>query len=393
MKTVWLVAVREANALLDRRRYLLLALLVPIGNGFVLSAVYWHKKVTDVPVTIVDQDNSALSRQITRGVLAGETFGPARYSNSMEDFRRQVWRGQSQVCFVFPHDFERDVKSGRGATVAVWVDVSNLLIGNLAVNAASTIIGTYSAGVDVRRSLLRGAAAGSSPLWTVQPIADQYRLIYNPAFNSNYTNFLLLGLVIISVQLLTMLLASQSGSSELEQGTLAELQQLTRHPLPVIVGKTVVYVLIMVPVCLLALVLPAALLKVPLLGSSLLLAGLTVWFVTVLTLATTGLSHLVGDSLITTEILAVVAMPSFLISGYTWPIFAMPRGLQVVASALPLTPYAHMVRRITMMGATPADLHGELTALSVWSVVAIVLAVVGVTRLLRFAPRTREAAS
>lgn len=392
MKAVWLVAAREVNALLDRRRYLLLGLLVPLLYGFILSAVYWNKKVTNIPVTIVDQDNSALSRQITRAVLAGETFGPARYSDSVEDFRRQVWRGQSQVCFIFPRHFERDVKAGRGATVAVWVDISNLVIGNLAVNTASTIIGTYSAGVDVRRSLLRGAAAGSAPLWTVQPIADQYRLVYNPAFNGNYTNFLLLGLVLIAVQLLTLLLTSQTGSGEVERGTLDELRRLTRRPLPVIVGKASVYIVIMVPVCMLALLLPALLVKVPLLGSPLLLLGLTAWFVTILVVATVGLSHLVADSLITTEILAVVAMPSFLISGYTWPLFAMPRGLQIAAACLPLTPYASMVQRITMMGATLADLHTELTAMGLWSLVAVVLAAVGVTRLLHLATPAAEAA-
>lgn len=392
MKLLWLIARREAKALLDQKPFLLLALLVPVGYALVFGVIYWNKKVTNVPVTIVDWDNSVLSQQVTRAILSSETFRLAGYCDSVEDFRQQVWQGKSRACFVFPSHFERDVKAGRGAKVAVWVDASNILIANVVISSATTVIGTYSVGVDIRRSLLRGAAAANSPLWVVQPISDEYRLVYNPAFNYNYTNFLLLGLVTIGVQLLTLLLASQAGAREIEQGTLNELQQLTRCALPVIVGKSLVYVGIMLPVCLLALTLPPVMLDVPLLGSLGLLFGVTVWFITALVLATLGLSHLLRDSLKTTEVLAIIAMPSFLLSGYTWPTWAMPPGMQVIANLLPLSHYAMMVRKITMLGATWSDLQPQVIGLCVWSLVAIILAIVGVMRLLCTAPAP-EAAS
>jgi ABC-2 type transport system permease protein len=384
MRTCGAIAWRELRALLRDKAFLAIAITVPLIYALLFGGVYWNKKLTEIPVTIVDQDNSHLSREITGAISASETFKTGLYSDSVDEFRIQAQTGRSHVCFVFPYHFERDVKAGRKAKVAVWVDASNILVGNVAITSASEIIGAYSAGVDIRKSEMRGMADSSAPLWVVQPISDNYRILYNPALNGNYTNFMLMGLVTIAIQLLTLLMIARSGAREIEENTITELQGMTRSPSAIILGKCMVYFALMFPASVIALHIPCLLVGVPMAGSELLLLGMTAWFLFILILAGMGVSSLLRDSLQTTEAFAIVAMPSFLASGFSWPSFAMPAAMKAASYAFPLSPYAMSVRKITMMGDSAHYLGSELIAFGVWSVVAIALAYLGAYRLLRF---------
>jgi len=382
MKTCARIALRELRALANRKQYLMLAVLMPLAYALLFTAVYWNKEVTEIPVTIVDQDHSALSREITQALLSTQTFKLGAYSESVNDFREQVIRGESHACFVFPLHFERDVKSGRGPKIAAWVDASNILIGNVAIAAVSEVVGTYAVGIDIRRSVMRGSAPASAPLMITQPIRDEYRIWYNPSFNYNYANFMLMGLVVVAIQLLTLLLTAGAGAREIEDDSVTELRSISSRPVSVIAGKAMAYIGIMFPASAIALHLPFIMLGVPMRGSELTLLSVTLWFIAMLTVLGIGVSALLKDSLRATEVFAIVAMPSYLASGYTWPSFSMPRVMESVSYALPLTPYLMAFRKITLLGDSSSYLTAQLTSLGAWTTIALVLAYVGVRRLL-----------
>jgi hypothetical protein len=76
-------------------------------------------------------------------------------------------------------------------------------------------------------------------------------------------------------------------------------------------------------------------------------------------------------------------MPNFLLSGFTWPIFAMPLSLQILAYALPMYPFVFSLRKITLMNAAPGDLLAEIGLMAAWAVAAAVLARLGAARILK----------
>jgi ABC-2 type transport system permease protein len=201
--------------------------------------------------------------------------------------------------------------------------------------------------------------------------------------NSNYANFMVLGLVVTAIQLLTVLLAARAGSREYEDSTVGELSSLGAGVWSVVIGKSIVYLAIMLPIAILALYLPGMILGVPMMGSDRLLIGFTAWFVSIWVLAAMGVSALIKDSLMTLEAFVVIVMPSYLLSGNTWPTFAMPHGVQLVSFALPLSHYVAMVRRTTMMGATLDCFRNEIIVLGVWSAVSLLLAYLGMRQLIK----------
>lgn len=377
------IALRELRYILRNKRFLLIAISGPIIYGLLFSAAYWNKHLVKVPITIVDRDNSALSRNITTALLASPTFKLCGYSDSADVFPEQAARGISHGCFVIPYHFERDVKAGRETKIAAWVDASNTLTGNVVINSASTIFGTYSAGIDIQKSLLRGQAPSSLTKNLVLPIQDEYRFLYNPGFNDNYTNFLLLGLVIIAVQLMTLLLVVRSGSREVEDRTLDDLRKITKSPITVLVGKAIPYILIMILPCFIGVNIPFWLVKVPMIGNEWLVLLATVWLVALLVFGGIGVSSLMKDSVFTTESFTVFAMPAFLLSGYTWPTFGMPKALQYVSMCLPLNYYGIMLRKISMMGDSLQYMNLQILGFEIWTCVSLILGYFGVWHLLR----------
>ncbi|MCX6632340.1 MAG: ABC transporter permease [Candidatus Solibacter sp.] len=377
------IVLREWRSLRrEESRLTVLAIIGPLVFALVVGAVYSHKKIVGIPATIVDQDSSALSREITRAILATETFALGQYAASPDEFRRLAAEGRSHICFVFPRHFERDIKAGKSAEVAVLVDATNLITGNVAVPTASNLLGSYSIGVDIRTMEKRGQGPDARVAPAAMPVALQTRSWFNPAFNSNYANFLVLGLIVIPVQLAPLLAACRAGAREFGAGSV-ELARLSPNPGLVAAAKCAAYVAFLWPVCWLTLHLPQWWLGLPMIGSEWLVAGLTLWFVTNMTLLGFAISCLTMDALFGSEICALLTMPNFLISGFTWPAFAMPRGLEIAAYLLPMNPFALALRKVTLMGAGAGDLTREIALLSGWSLLTATLALWGAYRLLR----------
>ncbi len=118
-------------------------------------------------------------------------------------------------------------------------------------------------------------------------------------------------------------------------------------------------------------------------GSEPLLAGLVLWFVANIAALGFAISCFAREAVFASEVCAAITMPNFLISGFTWPAFGMPRVFEIAAYVLPMNPFALALRKITLMGAGASDVTREILQLSGWSVTAGLAALAGARLLLR----------
>lgn len=378
----WAIFRREVILLWQRQRFLLLlSIVTPLLYALFFCGLYSKHRIADIPITIVDQDHSRLSRQITTAILSSEVFRLGQYAASPDVFPTLAAAEQSQACFTFPRNFERDVFAGRSAKVAVWVNTSNIATANVSINGASEVIGAFAAGVTIRRLRMLGFGGRNAAL--VQPAHDEYRVMYNPALNANYANFMLLGFVCVSIQLLTVLLGAESISREVEDGTAGELYAISPRTWPVILGKASVYLCIMLPTSLCSLIVSLVGGQVPCKGDPLLVGLITLWFIVILLLTAIGVSALSREGLFSIQILAIIVMPSFLLSGFTWPTMAMPLPIQALSNAEPISHYLMVIRRISLMGGGVGSISAEVRALGIWTVFSLILAYVAVHKFLK----------
>ncbi len=371
MKTFGAIVNREWRFLLKDRRTAAVVFLGPLVFSLIIGTVYSEKKITKLKVAIVDMDNSALSREITGAVVNSEPFTLGLYAGSADDFEELAAAGEAQACFVFPPHFERNLKSGRGAGVEVLVDSSNLIAGNVAVTAAGSILSAWPVAVDMKGIRMRGT--GPQTPARAAPVGLQARSLFNPAFNANYANFLVLGFLGVAVQLAPLLAASRAGAGDLPAGR--------HHPVLLAAAKCCAYVTVIWPLTWLTLRLAMFLFDLPMRGSELLLIAGTLWFVFNLAGLGFAISCFASEAVFATEVCALLTMPNFLLSGFSWPVFAMPGPLKVAAYLLPMNPFVFLLRKIALMGAGAADLRFEFALLAAWTAVAGILAVIGAARI------------
>jgi ABC-2 type transport system permease protein len=376
------VAKREWKWILLQKSYLILVLVAPILFALTIHLIYAPKKVVGLPVVFVDQDHSQLSREMIRAVLSNETFISAGYINSAEEFPRLVAEDRARVCFTFPRGMERDLKAGRGGRVEVLVDQSNYLAGSVELTNATLALAPFSILADVRAIERIKGVTHSVALRRAMPLDVGTRVGFNPGFTSNYLNYIAVGAAYIGLQLASLLIAIRSGSSEFGERSFQPLSGVQDHPFAFAAGKILAYFLPLVPVFLAVIFMPHLLFGAPIvrLGPSFWVVLL--WFPAALITFGYGLSGLAGDGLFATEVCALLTLPNFLVTGYTWPSFAFPKVLLLLTYGMPLHPLVFMMRKITIMGGTLADCTPQIWCLTGWSALAITFAWAGTRRIL-----------
>ncbi len=243
---------------------------------------------------------------------------------------------------------------------------------NFATRAVQTVMGTISAGVEIE-ALKKTASDPVSAAQRYEPFKVNYNRMYNPA--SNYMELMMPGILGTIMQQILFLGLALVFARDFEDGYFSKLVAASRWSLYHVVLKALPFVLLTTVMWLIV-------------GSFYPIFGIDIpvftWpmvlLVSIFTLACMFIGMLfslaIPSQLKATELLMVLATPSFLLSGYTWPIEAMPRLIQQFSSMLPLTHFLRGFRRIAIYRGTVADIQPELLALTWISVVCFVLMLV-----------------
>ncbi|MEJ5252666.1 MAG: ABC transporter permease [Chthonomonadetes bacterium] len=348
---------REAQRFLTDWRLVAVLLIVPLLYTVLFGELYSQHRVMEIPCVVQDNDHSPLSRQIIQSIDATDTFDVRGSVHDLQQFRRLNWQGKAFVCIVIPRGLQRDVSAGKQARVLAVIDGSNMIIANAATRSVSEVLQTYSVGISLRKCSARGIPPQHTGTQAM-PIETGLRLWYNPTFN--YTNFLLLGLVGAILQQVVLLAVALSWAKEHEQNTLVELRSQITHPVAAALGKMVFYVMASFVMSILVFMLPFGKFGVPMHGNAGVLLATTAFFIIGLVGFGVFISSVTLSQLLSTQILMLIAVPSFLLSGFTWPLFAMPDGIRWLAQVLPLTHYLAVVRNTVSNGAGWAHNMAEI---------------------------------
>lgn len=373
------IAGLEWRYLSRRPVYVALALLVPFLYALIFCTVYHHKQLKNIPILVIDYDHSALSREIIDAFAHCPAFKLSGYASSPQDFVAEARRGRACLGLVFPAHLERDIKSGKGGKVEVLMDASNIVIGNTGINQATEILGIYNAGIEKKSLPLNSSYLPGR----LNPLKLETLVWYNPAFNYNYADYLVPGLIAIGIQLLTLLVLAGSGDYRGRQADWENLKVLSPCVRQVILGKLAAYLLLMYPANLIAALVPYPAVGIPFRGSLLLFALWLLWFMFFLILVGLGIALFLGESLLVTEIFAILVMPAFLLSGFTWPGNSMPLLLRLLSYSLPMTPLLLGLQKISLAG-SGLNAFGELiVSMTVWTLLGLLLAGIGGYKLLK----------
>lgn len=112
---------RELQRMVSRRLYFGVCIVLPLFCIFFMSTIFGNGQMENIPVGIVDQDQSALSRELTRQVEAVPTFRVTHHYADAETARKATQAKEIYGYLVIPNRFEEDVTGGRQATLSYFI--------------------------------------------------------------------------------------------------------------------------------------------------------------------------------------------------------------------------------------------------------------------------------
>ena len=345
-----------------RRDRLTLAIMVMIpAIQLVIFGFAIRTDVRHLHTVVLDESNTAESRRLVEVMQNTGNFDVIGRVGSRAELKAAVDRGRASAAVVIPPDFARGLKRGHGATAQVIVDAADPMASQSAISGAM-LAGQASA------AELAGRRAVSIPVLDVR-----VRPWYNPALRSEV--YIVPGLVGVLLSMTMILITSLAITRERERGTLEQLIVTPIGKTSMMLGKILPFVLVGYVQMTVILLLGWVLFGVPIRGNVPGLYAVSLLFV----LANLGLGLFVSTVARTQaqamQLSFMLLMPNILLSGFMFPREAMPKPMQWISAALPLTHYLRVLRGILLKGTSVTDLWPEAAILGGMAVVILMLSV------------------
>jgi ABC-2 type transport system permease protein len=315
--------------------------------------------VDHIPTVVLDQDLTSQSRDLIEAYQASTYFDITAQASSEEELRRLLDKGTFRAGLIIPSGYGHDLEKSQSASVSFVIDGSDPTVARTAFAAAQTVAQSQSLA-------LAGARFGLT-LETLPGVEVHTRVWYNPEMKS--INFMIPSLVALILQFLTTLFTSLAIVREREQGTIEQLMVTPITPAELVLGKVVPYVAIAFFDLAEVLVIGVFWFGVPVRGSVTLLLAISTLFL----LTTLGLGILISTIARTQQEAMYLSfftlLPSIFLSGFLFPVEAMPRVLQLASEVIPLRYMSTVAAGIILKGVGPQVLIDEVLAIAFFGVI------------------------
>lgn len=360
---------REFKLFWQNKILRLLFIGAPLLYGILLGYVYGKGKVTDLPIIVVDQDRSEMSSKAIQMFEDNEVLNISALLYDQNNLG-QIAIDQEATCVVIiPKGFEKMVLTKKYPEIVTIVNASNVLTANYASSALQVCLGTLKVGVQLE-TLRKQGTPENALLSHYEPFKTSFIKKYNRG--TNYMYFLWPGVLAAVLQQVLLLGLALSFASEFENGTFKKLVLKCPSLFKLISVKIIPYMIMSFGLWILYWLFTLWF-RIPIydnLWPLTIIAGifiLSVSFIGIL------VSIMVPSQLKATEILMVIATPSFILSGFTWPLSQMPIWVQGIANMIPLTHFLKAFRILIIENGTFSQTYGVILNLIIIGAVCGVL--------------------
>ncbi len=346
-------------------RTLVIMFVIPIVEMVMLGYAA-TTNVEHISTAALDRDNTASSRALIDAYRASNYFDIEYRARTEQEIFDLLDSGKARAGMVIPKGYERDLTRGRTAQVAFFIDGSDPSVASTALSAAQSVGQAHSTELAIR-TLRSSGVTISLPGIDIRP-----RVLYNPEMKSS--SFMVPALIGLILQYLTTLFTALAIVREREQGTIEQIIVTPIRPWELVVGKVVPYVFISFWDLGEVLVVGSIWFKVPIKGSVWLLLALSVLFLLTslgLGLLISAVAHTQQEAMFLTFL---IILPNMFLSGFFFPLDAMPAALRWISYGVPLRYFLTIVRSIMLKGTGAPALRNEIIALAVFGTVIMAAA-------------------
>jgi ABC-2 type transport system permease protein len=375
MRQILALARAEVLHVIRDKATLAQVIIMPVVQLIVLANAATFT-IRDTPAYVVDHDHTPTSRGLINRITASGHFFLAGSSGSSEAANDALLAAEATLVVTIPADFEASlVRTGRGS-VQLAVNGEKGSTAGIVQSYASKILAQYAEELDADLRPAIATAKGpeqAGPAAGSGRIEPRVRSWYNPSLN--YMHYMVPGILVSLVTMISTLLTAQNIAREKELGTLEQL-----NVTPITRGQFVTakllpfWALAMIDLTL-GLIIAKLVFGVPFRGSLVLLFGSAAIYLVVTLGIGLYISTLVDTQQQAMFVSFFIMMVYLLMSGLFTPVDSMPSWVQVAAEFNPVRHFVTIARAILMKGAGLAEILRPLVILLLFAVGVFTLAV------------------
>ena len=354
----------ELRRILNDRGVFGLIVLAPILYGLLYPQPYLGQLLREIPIAVVDQDHTELSRDLVQTLNADEAITVAVRADTLADAHAALARRQVFGIVDIPKDTEREVLKGNQARIAAYVDSAYFLLYNRTLQGISEASGTVSAEVAERGARIDGSLAHAA-----LTRASQVELLSQPLYNptGGYASYVVPAAFILILQQTLFLGAATVGGVAFEQEGSAGRRR--RAGARAILGQALAHLLLAMPGIALYLIILPRIYGFSTLGQLLDLFLMAVPFVLSVSFLAQFVSVWFKRRETAVVLFIAVSLPLFFQVGVSWPVEALPDAIRTASRIFPSTSAIDGLVRINQMGASLNDVWRDW--LNLWILTAI----------------------
>jgi drug efflux transport system permease protein len=348
-----------------RARYFL---FVPPMFQLVIFGYAVNLDVDNLRMAWMDQDHTPQSQDLLADFQGSGRFLLTALPQNEKDIQDVLDRGKAQVVVRVLPGFGRNILLGRPATAQILVDGTNSNTASLASAYTSQLVARYSSSLAARQLQSRVMARfGMGTISMKAPrITDSARVWFNPDLKSR--NYFIPGVICNLLMVVTVMLTAMAIVREKEIGTMEQLMVTPIRPLELMIGKMTPAAMVGITDMILMTTGALLIFSIPFRGNPLLLLFCAALFLLtslgmglfISTIASTQQQAIMSSSLI--------AIPTFMLSGFAYPIHNMPMSVQYLTYLNPLRYLIEIVRGIFLKGTGVSALWPQMLALLVYGI-------------------------
>lgn len=333
---------REWQRMTSRRLYLGVCLVLPLFCLFFMATIFGSGQMENIPVGIVDQDNTSTSRQIARNIAAVPTFSVTRHFTDEAAAREAVQRKEIYGYLSIPAGFEQRATTGMDATLSYYYHYALLSVGSELMAAFETALAPVALSPIAMEAISLGVSQEQITTFLL-PVQSSIHPLYNP--DLDYSVYLSQPFFYVLFQILILLMTVYAVGSELKFYTAQEWMTTARgNIVTAIVGKLLPYTFIFSVIGILANYVLYGVLHIPFQGSLLMMNLMTVLFI----IATQALAVFIFSIFPRIAyIISIVSMVGSLgatLSGVTFPVTSMYPAVHAASYLFPVRHFTEIAQ-------------------------------------------------
>ncbi|ABZ74627.1 ABC-2 type transporter [Shewanella halifaxensis HAW-EB4] len=372
MKTLYrlqAIVMKELTQLKRDRMTFGMVVMIPLIQ-LMLFGFAINTNIRDIPVGVVDQSQTALSRVLIQTVRATQVVEFTEHFYDTESAHAAIARGEVRAVLVIPNDVSQRLV--RHKTVGLGTPPSSdeetsRPVAQWIVDGSDTMV---AAAIKSLRAMPLTALLGMPANRTTPTF--EVALFYNPEQRTAVN--IVPGLVGVILTMTMIMFTSAAIVRERERGNLEMLITTPIRPIELMLGKIIPYMFIGIVQVIIILGLGYSVFDVPINGSLLQLAGATLLFIMASLTLGLVISTIAKSQLQSMQMTIFVLLPSILLSGFMFPYEGMPIEAQYIAEALPATHFMRLIRGVVLRDVEIIDMTYDVTWLAAFTIIGLIVA-------------------